>query len=355
MKKTLIIAIAIFIGCIGASAQDIIVTNDGKSIEAIVMEISSSYVKYKRYDYQNGPTFTTKAETISRIEFQNGTTQEFNTQKSRARTDAAGKSADGDGYSTSARQNHVQYQPAAKPAEKRLRFGVHAGVSIPTGLYGNYTVAPATIYSGGKGAAAGIGATFGCKMLYEIKKVKGLSIVTNLDFVINPTKKKTENFINAIFANTANEDFAFRVDKMPVFVSVPITAGINYKYNFNKTIGVWGEFAAGTNFRFISPFKFINTVGSHYMYTEDGMRIYSTDEESYRYNPNIQFAYQAGCGILLWDKLTLGVLFNGTNRSKIKGTHRGKCYDGSIDDTREPFYGGITGYSCIMIRAGYIF
>ena len=52
MKKTLIIAIAIFIGCIGASAQDIIVTNDGKSIEAIVMEISSSYVKYKRYDYQ---------------------------------------------------------------------------------------------------------------------------------------------------------------------------------------------------------------------------------------------------------------------------------------------------------------
>ena len=166
MKKTLIIAIAIFIGCIGASAQDIIVTNDGKSIEAIVMEISSSYVKYKRYDYQNGPTFTTKAETISRIEFQNGTTQEFNTQESRAMTDAAGESADG--HNISEKQNYGQYQSAAKPGEKLLRFGVHAGVSIPTGLYGNYTVAPATIYSGGKGAAAGVGATFGCKMLYEI-------------------------------------------------------------------------------------------------------------------------------------------------------------------------------------------
>lgn len=353
MKKTLISAIAVFICCIGASAQDIIVMRDGKSIEAIVMEISSSYVKYKRYDYQNGPTFTTKAETISRIEFQNGTSQEFNPQESRAMTDAAGESADG--HNISEKQNYGQYQPAAKPAEKRLRFGVHAGVSIPTGLYGNYTVAPATIYSGGKGAAAGVGATFGCKMLYEIKKVKGLSIVTNLDFVINPTKKKTENFINAIFANTADEYFAFRVDKMPVFVSVPITAGINYKYNFNKTIGVWGEFAAGANLRFISPFKYINTAGSHYMYTEDGVRIYSTDEESYRYNPNIQFAYQAGCGILLWDKLTLGVLFNGTNRSKIKGTLRGKVYDDSVNDTREPFYGGITGYSCIMIRAGYIF
>lgn len=353
MKKTLISAIAVFICCIGASAQDIIVMRDGKSIEAIVLEISTSYVKYKRFDYQNGPTFTTKAETISRIEFQNGTSQEFNPQESRAMTDAAGESADG--HNISEKQNYGQYQSAAKPAEKRLRFGVHAGVSIPTGLYGNYTVAPATIYSGGKGAAAGVGATFGCKMLYEIKKVKGLSIVTNLDFVINPTKKKTENFINALFANTADEYFAFRVDKMPVFVSVPITAGINYKYNFNKTIGVWGEFAAGTNFRFISPFKFINTAGSHYMYTEDGMRIYSTDEESYRYNPNIQFAYQAGCGILLWDKLTLGVLFNGTNRSKIKGTHRGKVYDDSVNDTREPFYGGITGYSCIMIRAGYIF
>lgn len=353
MKKTLISAIAVFICCIGASAQDIIVMRDGKSIEAIVLEISTSYVKYKRFDYQNGPTFTTKAETISRIEFQNGTSQEFNPQESRAMTDAAGESADG--HNISEKQNYGQYQSAAKPGEKRLRFGVHAGVSIPTGLYGNYTVAPATIYSGGKGAAAGVGATFGCKMLYEIKKVKGLSIVTNLDFVINPTKKKTENFINAIFANTADEYFAFRVDKMPVFVSVPITAGINYKYNFNKTIGVWGEFAAGTNFRFISPFKYINTAGSHYMYTEDGVRIYSTDEESYRYNPNIQFAYQTGCGILLWDKLTLGVLFNGTNRSKIKGTLRGKVYDDSVNDTREPFYGGITGYSCIMIRAGYIF
>ena len=69
MKKTLISAIAVFICCIGASAQDIIVMRDGKSIEAIVLEISTSYVKYKRFDYQNGPTFTTKAETISRIEF----------------------------------------------------------------------------------------------------------------------------------------------------------------------------------------------------------------------------------------------------------------------------------------------
>ena len=228
-------------------------------------------------------------------------------------------------------------------------------MSIPTGLYGNYITAPATIYSE-KGAAAGAGATFGCKMLYGIKKVKGLSIVTNLDFVINPTKKEAENLINDIFSSVANEDYAFRVDKMPVFVSVPITAGINYKYNFNKTIGVWGEFAAGANLRFISSLKLINTAGSHYMYTENGIQLYSTDEESYNYNPNIQFAYQTGCGILLWDKLTLGILFNGTNRSKIKGTSRGEIYDDSIDDSkREPFYGGIAGYSCIMIRAGYIF
>lgn len=353
MKKTLISAIAVFICCIGASAQDIIVMRDGKSIEAIVLEISTSYVKYKRFDYQNGPTFTTKAETISRIEFQNGTSQEFNPQESRAMTDAAGESADG--HNTSEKQNYGQYQSAAKPGEKLLRFGVHAGVSIPTGLYGNYITAPATIYSE-KGAAAGAGATFGCKMLYGIKKVKGLSIVTNLDFVINPTKKEAENLINDIFSSVANEDYAFRVDKMPVFVSVPITAGINYKYNFNKTIGVWGEFAAGANLRFISSLKLINTAGSHYMYTENGIQLYSTDEESYNYNPNIQFAYQTGCGILLWDKLTLGIMFNGTNRSKIKGTSRGKIYDDSIDDSmREPFYGGIAGYSCIMIRAGYIF
>lgn len=344
MKRLLTAAAAVFITALTAQGQDILVMTDGNNIEAIVTEVASSYIKYKRYDYQNGPVFTVEKDRISQIRYQNGSIDVFKEQEpERHETNAT------DGTRKYRFQNTLV--PAEKkPKEKRFRFGLHAGVALPVGTFNDNT-GNALIPLGGIGGGAGTGATFGAKFLYEIRKVKGLSVVTNIDFVINPLKKSVKDKLHYV------SDYAnYTIDKYATYVSIPITAGINYRYNFNKSFGVWGEATAGFNARFISSFTILNTEGSKYLYTdEDGIRRYSSDEDILNYNPNIQFAYQAGCGIILWDKLTVGFHYNGNNRSKISGTSISKVYRDDVQDARDKMTMGKTGYSCFLIRLGFLF
>ena len=53
-------------------AQDIIVTTDARRIEAKVLEVSESEVKYKETDNLEGPTFIISTNNISSIVYANG-------------------------------------------------------------------------------------------------------------------------------------------------------------------------------------------------------------------------------------------------------------------------------------------
>jgi hypothetical protein len=53
-------------------AQDIIVTTDAQKIEAKILEVSESVVKYKEMDNIEGPTFVLSTENISSIIYENG-------------------------------------------------------------------------------------------------------------------------------------------------------------------------------------------------------------------------------------------------------------------------------------------
>ncbi len=64
--------------CLGVTkAQDIIVTHDGERIDAIVIEISDTEVRYKRADNADGPTFVLTTEKIASIVYKNGEVQTF--------------------------------------------------------------------------------------------------------------------------------------------------------------------------------------------------------------------------------------------------------------------------------------
>lgn len=58
-------------------AQDIIVKNDGSNILAKVTNVSKSEVTYKKYDNQDGPTYTIKIKDLQCINYENGTTDTF--------------------------------------------------------------------------------------------------------------------------------------------------------------------------------------------------------------------------------------------------------------------------------------
>lgn len=72
MKKTFILLmIALMISSL-AMAQDVIVTTDAQKIEAKILEVSKSEIKYKEKGNLNGPTFVLGTEEINSIIYSNG-------------------------------------------------------------------------------------------------------------------------------------------------------------------------------------------------------------------------------------------------------------------------------------------
>ncbi len=70
MKKTLPLNWLFFI-CfafliIEINGQDIITKNDDTKIQAKILEMSSSEIKYKRFDYKDGPTVTLSTSEIKK-------------------------------------------------------------------------------------------------------------------------------------------------------------------------------------------------------------------------------------------------------------------------------------------------
>lgn len=61
-----------FFVSISLFAQDIIVTKDAKKIEAKILEVSKNEIKYKEFNYLDGPTFVLGVEDINTIIYANG-------------------------------------------------------------------------------------------------------------------------------------------------------------------------------------------------------------------------------------------------------------------------------------------
>ncbi|MGQ0829286.1 MAG: hypothetical protein ACT4ON_12940 [Bacteroidota bacterium] len=82
--KTYFSVLAFFIFLIpgkSLQAQDTIVKQNKEIVLAKVIEISTSEVKFKRFDLPDGPLFTLVKSEISKIKYSNGTVEEFNTEK----------------------------------------------------------------------------------------------------------------------------------------------------------------------------------------------------------------------------------------------------------------------------------
>jgi len=71
-------ALYIFAGGIfSVNAQDLIILRDGSVIESKVTEISSSEIRYKRFDHLDGPTIIIPVSNVLSIRYENGTVEQF--------------------------------------------------------------------------------------------------------------------------------------------------------------------------------------------------------------------------------------------------------------------------------------
>ena len=71
MKKILLIATCI-LAVWDMMAQDIIITNDAKKIDAKIIEVSKKEIRYKEADNIDGPTFILEMSDINSIIYSNG-------------------------------------------------------------------------------------------------------------------------------------------------------------------------------------------------------------------------------------------------------------------------------------------
>jgi len=79
-KFYLIAAVYLLIGGIfSAYAQDLIILRDGSVIEAKVMELSPSEIRYKRFNHLDGPMIVIPAANVLSIRYENGMLEVINT------------------------------------------------------------------------------------------------------------------------------------------------------------------------------------------------------------------------------------------------------------------------------------
>lgn len=79
MKRFILSLVAIIITSV-CFAQDIIVQKDGSIIQAKVLEVGTTEVKYKKWSNQDGPSYAIAKSNILAITYQNGEKESFNDQ-----------------------------------------------------------------------------------------------------------------------------------------------------------------------------------------------------------------------------------------------------------------------------------
>lgn len=77
MKKIIIVLSLLLCSSVGF-AQDVLTKKNGEDILAKVLEVTTTEIKYKKYDNPNGPTFTILKSEVLLIRYENGTKDVFN-------------------------------------------------------------------------------------------------------------------------------------------------------------------------------------------------------------------------------------------------------------------------------------
>src|SRR5438094_5746172 len=77
MKKILLSFAALVLVFSFSFSQDKIYRNNGKIVEAKILEIGSDEIKYKEFHNLDGPIYVLETDRIKKVVFANGTVQKF--------------------------------------------------------------------------------------------------------------------------------------------------------------------------------------------------------------------------------------------------------------------------------------
>src|SRR5438552_11348675 len=77
MKQIFLLIVVLFFILAFSYSQDKIYRNNGKIIEAKILEIGSNEIRYKEFQNLDGPVYILETDRIKKVVFVNGTVQKF--------------------------------------------------------------------------------------------------------------------------------------------------------------------------------------------------------------------------------------------------------------------------------------
>ena len=142
MKKCILLLLATFV--VSATlAQDLIVKTDSTRIEAVVHEISTEQVRYKRYARPDGPTYVLPVAQICYIRYSDGFIENYNRAKPQTAVAVTTSESEADRIEEAKIEYPVvatpQPQPVLQPAPAVLQVAEDSGdMRFEVGQYYDY-------------------------------------------------------------------------------------------------------------------------------------------------------------------------------------------------------------------------
>ena len=222
-------------------------------------------------------------------------------------------------------------QPEGCSRSPKGGFSIHFGGSFPTGNFREGPI-PNTedALTSGKLSAA-IGFQLGVKGKIPVP-VEGVGIIVSGDFIYNGVTGTLEDRYESL------EMDGYYVER-PRYLNIPLFVGLNYRYGFSPTFGIWAEGALGPNFRKITNEEISISRAKYTLFQKS------------EYKMQTSFGFQAGVGIMV-NKFSLGLHYYGLGKAEIKGE---LTRTQNTKTTTESFSYKKSAHNVLMIRLGHHF
>lgn len=230
---------------------------------------------------------------------------------------------------------------------KKVELSVHLGGGIPLGFW--MEEEPPVIAEPAKASSpmdgvfygtADLGIDLGIKAKYNIPQIKGLGIMATADVFFN-----TSN--NYKLTDTEEGHNYVTIYKYQNYFNIPLMLGLNYNHAIGSNLSIWGEAAIGANLRIITNYEWgfgpdDTHIGRYYSW------IYENTET---------LAFQAGAGMTIKDKVSLGLHYYHLGSKDVMGVFTAEypSNPGYSPSVYPPENYGKLDASMLVVRVGYHF
>lgn len=341
MHRHILLAVILLFSAGIATAQDVILKKDNTTVLSKVLEITSTEIKYKKWSNQDGPTYSISRSEVTRINFQNGDVESFTSNLMPAPTPQQNM-ATYPSVQTPPMQTQTIPEKSQSPyARGRVQFSLNGGIAIPMGDFGvtdNNKPSAAFSFGGDELETANGAATtgFNASMRLHIpvyeqdKDIIGVPLEFNVmyngfsDIEKRHYREKWQSIGIMLNEQYGSNAYQFQVTEYSNYLNYSFMGGIDYTHYFSKSFGLFAEANIGLNISAITKSELSNLRGGTLAYVDYANHIeyYSGDGMEVKYKTKVNFAYEIGGGLFLFDHFSIGLFYTGYSPFQVSPTWR---------------------------------